>query len=71
MLKSRKLHFAHHDLLTVQMLETVQQGTVEAALAPYITYADGIVSGLSLSMETSTHFHIEQVLSNGVDSYIY
>lgn len=51
MLKSRKIHFQHHDLLTVQMLETMQLNSLEAAIAPYLLYADGIISGLSVSMD--------------------
>ncbi|SOC09027.1 hypothetical protein SAMN05880501_105169 [Ureibacillus xyleni] len=51
MLISRSLNFQHHDLLTVQMLEGLRDNTLEGVLAAFITYADGIVNGLTVTMD--------------------
>lgn len=58
MLQSRKIDFKHHDLLTVQMLYNMQQSTMDAAIAPYLSYADGIISGLTVSMDELSQLRI-------------
>lgn len=50
LLVSKNIQFQHHALLTVQMLEDLRDGSLHAALLPYVHYADGIVSGLHVSM---------------------